>query len=151
MGRSYSGFGAVATTAGTPETLINVFGASTIRPHLYDVILGSDATADQAYSIEVERTTAVGTEGSGFTPVALDPGDPVSLADVGVGTFSAEPTYTAASTLLGFGLNQRGTFRWVAAPGGELIVPATASNGLGIKAESSTASFNVDVTFHWEE
>ncbi|KKM94630.1 hypothetical protein LCGC14_1196440 [marine sediment metagenome] len=151
MSRRYAGFGAVATTTGTPETLLNLISATTIRPHLYDIILGSDATADQAYSIEVERTTAVGTEGSGFTPTLLDPDSPVSLSDVGVGTYASEPTYTASSTLLGFGLNQRGTFRWVAAPGGELIAPATANAGLGIKAESSTANFNVDVTFHWEE
>ncbi len=152
MGRRYAGFGQTVTDSGAAQTLLTMFGATTIRPAIYDLIMGSAATpAEQAAAIQLERLTAVGTEATGFTPVALDPDDPASLADCGVGNFSSEPTYTAASTLLDFGLHQKATYRWVAAPGGELIVPATAANGIGVKAEEATAAYNIDTTLHWME
>ena len=150
MSRRYSGIGSGAV--GTDKTLLTLISAATIRPHLYDVLLGSEATpADQAADLKVMRFTAVGTEGSGFTPVALDPGDPASLADCGSGVFSVEPTYTANSVLLQFSMNQRGTFRWVAAPGGEIVAPATASNGIGLKSSSATGSATHEACFHWVE
>ena len=55
-----------------PQTVINIFSAGNARGKIYDVILGSDAPpADQAGSFEMMRTTAVGTEGAGFTPTKL--------------------------------------------------------------------------------
>ena len=50
-----------------------------------------------------------------------------------------EPTYTAAAIVLMIPLNQRATFRWVAAPGSELVAPATAANGFGIQTTTSSA------------
>lgn len=151
MGRRYSGQGAAAV--GTDKTILTLFGATTIRPRIYDVIIGCGATpADLATKFLLNRLTALGTEGSGFTPVALDPGDPASLADCGVGTFSVEPTYTASAIVLGvISLNQRATFRWVASPGGELVIPATANNGIGLKTNASGGTAVHEGLFHWEE
>ncbi len=150
MGRRYAGNGAAA--AGTDKTLLALISAATIRPKLYDLIVGSNATpADIAALYHIERFTAVGTEGSGFTPVAIDDGDPASLADYGVGAYSAEPTYTANKILLKVSFNQRNTVRWVAFPGGELTAPATANSGLGLQCQSAGSTGTYEASMWHEE
>ena len=150
MGRRYTGNGAAAS--GSNKTALNLISAATIRPALYDLVIGSVATpADAAVKWHVQRTTAVGSEGSGFTPIALDPGDPASLADYAV-AHSSEPTYTSNAVLLQISMNQRNTFGWVAAPGGELIAPATANNGRGCKTSAgSTGTTAYEVVMFHEE
>lgn len=129
--------------SGTDKTLWDLFNPAatpTSRAKVYDLTAGSIATpADQACRFQAGRTTAVGTEGSGFVPVNLDSGGPAGAYDAGI-AHSAEPTYTASKELLVFSLNQRATFRWVAAPGGELIMAATQNNGIGLKSKSSTST-----------
>jgi hypothetical protein len=150
MARRYTGHGSAAV--GTNLTILTLVSAATIRPKLYDMIIGCVATpADQATSFHLERFTAIGTEATGFTPIAIDPGDPASLADCGVGAFSVEPTYTANAHLMSLSMNQRNTFRWVAFPGGELVAPATAGNGIGLQSQSGTGSAAHEATFYWEE
>lgn len=137
-------------TMAADKSIIGVASATTIRPSIYDVILGCGATpADLAGRFVVQRFTVAGTS-TAVTPVPLDPADPASLA-AGGSNHSVEPTYTAGLILLQFGLNQRATFRWVAAPGGELVAPATAANGLGLKASTHGGTPIVEGTFHWEE
>lgn len=102
---------------------------------VYDVMVGSDATpADNAASYKIQRSTTVGTwagsGGAAITPVALDPGDPAAVTTANQGVCSAGPTLTASAFVLGWAQNQRATYRWVAAPGSELKIPATANNGL---------------------
>ena len=134
-----------------PQTIINLFSAGGARQYIYDVIIGSDATpGDQACSFDMLRTTAVGTEGSGFTPTKLDPDTVAANADAGV-THSVEPTETANSQLLRFALNQRATFRWIAAPDSELIIPATANNGISLVRRASTTNFAMDATILFKE
>src|SRR5262245_5842691 len=114
-----------SVASGTDKTLINLFNPAatpTSRGRITDVVVGSVATpADQAADFLLNRTTAVGTEGSGLVPNNLDPAGPAGAYDSGLGVFGAEPTYTVAKQLLAFQLNQRATFRWVGAPGYELI------------------------------
>ncbi len=140
-------------TAGTdPQELVNIFsvgGAS--RGCIYDFLASSGATpADQAANYDVIRTTAVGTEAAGFTPVQLDPDSAASTFDAGV-SHTAAPTQTAGTEMMVFSLNQRATFRWVAAPGGELIMPATTNNGILITRRTSTAAYVIDCTVHFRE
>lgn len=134
------------------ETLVNLFGSAAVRPKIYDLTLGSDATpADNAAEYTLQRTTAVGTEGTGFTPVPLDSLTSASVSDSGW-NHSAEPTYTANLILLEWGQNQRATYRWVAAPGGELIAIAAANNGIGLLVVTVAGSaVNTNITIHFEE
>jgi hypothetical protein len=81
----------------------------------------------------------------------LDPGDPASLASAGQGVYSVEPTYTANAIMLMWAQNQRATFRWVAAPGGEIILPAVVANGIGVRAITVTAAVNTNCCIHFEE
>lgn len=156
MGRRYSLL-ASGYTVGTNKTLLSVnqpSSATSTRPKIYDVVIGSNATpADQATQFDFLRLTAAGTS-TATSGNALDPGDPASLLAVATGTqtaYTAEPTYTASSTLLRMTLNQRATFRWVAAPMSELIVPNTASNGIGLRSIASTGTPTYDATVLWEE
>ncbi len=141
-----------ADAGADPQTLINLFSiGGNSRAKVYDILISSGATpADQAANIEVMRTTAVGTEGSGYVPVKLDPDGPTSNFDSGV-SHSAEPTETALSRMLAFSLNQRATFRWVAAPGSEIILPATTNNGINLVRRTSTAAYVIDAVILFNE
>jgi len=114
------------------------------RAKWFDLIVGSEASpADNAFLYVLQRCTAAGTSTS-VTPSSLDPADAATESDAGE-NHTIEPTYTATLILLEIPLNQRATFRWVAAPGSELTVPATASNGIGIATPTSSA---VAITAH---
>lgn len=149
MARRYATSGQDTNTAST--SILGITSTSAIRPCIYDILIGSDATpADNAWEFVLQRYTAAGTATS-FTPVALDPGDPASTASSGY-AHTVEPTYTASALLLNGAVNQRATFRWVAAPGGELKCPATASNGIGCQSITVAGSaINTVVAFHFEE
>ena len=149
MARRYAITAEDTNTAST--TTWGITSAATIRPRIYEINIGSDATpADNAWEFTFKRFTAAGTS-TAVTPRALDPADPASLASAGV-NHSAEPTYTANSELLHIAGNQRATWRWVSAPGGELVLPPTAANGIGCFSVSATASaVNMVHTVHWEE
>lgn len=119
------------------------------RGKWYDVIFGAEATpADNAFRYIIQRVTAAGTS-TAVTPQPLDPADAATEADAGE-NHTIEPTYTAGAILLAVGLNQRATFRWVASPGGELVYPATASNGLGVQTPTSSA-VAITSTIHFVE
>ena len=139
----FTGF-AGGVASGTNKSILNVFDASATpvgRARLYYATLGSDDTpADQACRFLFGRTTAVGTEGSGFTPNNIDPAGPAGDYDFGVGAFSVEPTYTSNKELLVFSVNQRANWQWYANEGCELIVAATQNNGIGLKASASTST-----------
>lgn len=131
------------TAVGTDKTITNLFNpvaAPLTRARVYDISVGCSASpADQATKFKYGRTTALGTEGTGFAPVNLDSTGPAGEYDSGYG-HSAEPTYTASKELLVFGLNQRATFRWVSAPESELVLPATQNAGAGLKSSAGTGT-----------
>lgn len=149
MGERYYGLGGGAV--GTDKTLLTVIAAATVRPKIYKLSIGCAATpADQTASFSLLRFTAVGTEGSGFTPTKLDPASPASLCDCGVGTFSVEPTYTASSNLFQQSVYQRAPFVFNC-EGHEFIAPATADNGLGLKSLTATGTAIHACSFWWTE
>jgi hypothetical protein len=138
-------------TASTTASL-GTWGADATRPRrlkFYDFMFGSEASpADNAFLYIVQRCTALGTS-TGVTPSPIDPADAATESDAGE-NHTIEPTYTANLVLLAIALNQRATFRWVAAPGGELVTPATASNGLGVQTPTSSA-VAISATVHAQE
>ena len=127
-------------TASTTASVGTVTADAT-RPRrfkLYDWIFGSEASpADNPFRWLIQRCTAAGTS-TGVVPQPLDPADVATEMDAGE-NHTIEPTYTAAALLLNIPLNQRATFRWVAAPGGEIVCPGTASNGIGLSTPVGSA------------
>jgi len=151
MGRRYAGVGSAAV--GTNLTVLALESAATIRPGIYEFIVSAGATpGDLATIFHLERFTAAGTEGSGFTPYELDPADAgLELSDYGTGLYSVEPTYTAGAIMYKFSMNQRATYRWVASPGSSLISPATAASGTGLQSQSSGGVVVHEATMLHEE
>ena len=136
----------------TPITALTIASQSTVhRNIIYDInIANVGAPADLVTLHTIQRITAVGTAGSAVTPSLLDIADRASQSAVGE-NHSSEPTYTSATELLEIPLNHRATFRWVAAPGGEIITPATNNAGIGAKAIHATARTEWRVGCMWEE
>lgn len=151
MARSYSVFAdniAAQSSATVPQA--QIVGAATVRPKLYDILMGSPATpADQAASWTIKRSTTASTGGTAVTPSPIDPADPASLSSAMVAPSMSAPTLGVI--LLAWAQNLRATFRWVAAPTKELIAPATASNGLTLMNPVLTGAFNVTFALEFEE
>jgi len=139
------------TTYKTQIGLTAATGATTLRKAwIYDVMFGADGTpADNAMSYKLDRQTTVGTATSA-TPAPLDAGDAAALITCNV-NHTAEPTVTAATQLIEVGVNQRASYRWVAAPGGELVVPATNTAGIGLRSKSPAYTGTVLCSINWWE
>lgn len=119
------------------------------RGKLYELTVGcSGSPADNIFQWQVGRITAPGTN-TLLTPAKLDDADGANLNLWGQ-VHTVEATYTAGQTLLVIDLNQRATFRWVAAPYGELVHAATNNVGLGLRTPVSTA-LAIDAEIHYEE
>lgn len=124
--------------------------ASPRRCKVYDWLISCGATpADNSFTHIAQRCTTAGT-GASLTPNMVDQADTLASTIVCKDTVTADPTLTASAFAARVALNQRSSFRWLANPGGELIVPATASNGFifGLSA-ATTTSF--DYTLHLDE
>lgn len=150
MARSYALPFSVTTPNSASLPVASIIGATTVRPKLYDMVLGSSSTpADNSGRLNITRCSTAGTPGSSPTPSPLDPGDPACTATAGLAIFSVGPTL--GNVLLQFAMNQRATFRWVAAPAKELIVPATANNGLCLVNPVVNSTFTLDGVLEFEE
>ncbi len=147
---AYFGFGQDTNTASTTVVQVRQPATALKRLKVNVVLVGSDASADNAYEASLKRTTANGTDGSTFTPVPRDPADGAASATFGV-AHSAEPTYTAGSDCLVVFGHQRSTFQWYAAPGHDIVIPVTNAAGLGYLVNTAAVAFNQGVTLEWEE
>lgn len=140
-----------SVTGATGTDAVGELGSTTaVRPRIYDIIFGQGGTpADNVVRWEVPRATTSAT-GTAAVEVTLDPGAPaaevLSEEEITIG-----PTVTVDSQLLDFDLNQRATFRWVAAPGGEIVLPALAANSIFFNCSSAAYTGIARVTAHWEE
>lgn len=145
-GRDYSVIGSALTlAASTTLPQMGITGGTTVRPAIYEFSIGSSGSpANQAASFLFQRATTAGTT-TGFTPIALDPNDPASTTTAGV-TWTVGPTLTANAYLYRFGLNQQATFRWIAATGSEMKVPATANNGIMLLTPAVSTAWAMEAT-----
>lgn len=107
------------------------------RGKVYDWMFGSEAApADNPFLWALQRgTTGLGTS-TAVTPQPLDPADAASLLDAG-DNFTVNPTLGAI--IMQVPLNQRATFRWVAAPGSEIVLAATANLSIIVRTPTFTA------------
>jgi len=114
--------------------------ASMRRAKIYDLSMGSNASpADNAFTWIIQRATTVPTA-TPLTPNSLDSADTLASTIQANATVTVDGTLTAAAFDYADALNQRATFRWVAAPYSELIIPATANNGFMFGLSAATTS-----------
>lgn len=136
----------------TASTSLSVGGAvadptTPRRLEFTDLIFGSEATpGDAVYLWQAQRCTTQGV-GTGITPNALDPADAAALYDTSE-NYTGDGVLTAGAIQLSIPLNQRATFRWVAAPDAPLITPATGLNGLMIRTPTASSLVAVTCTAH---
>lgn len=136
------------TTNWLPVITMGGAQSSPRRGKLYDLLFGSNATpADTEIEWSVVRVTAgLSTTSIGGTPVSsygaaalsLDIADaaPSATLIVNSTTYSGLTQTTAASPFY-VAINQRASYRWVAAPGSELVWPATSCSGFSMLARSN--------------
>lgn len=145
----YAVTGAQTVTATPGDTVLAVEGDATVRGKVYDVEWGSIATpADNVIQWVLRRMTALGTK-TAVTPQPLDGAAPAALL-AGADDHTVEPTYAAGSELLDIGVNQRASYRWVAAPESEFWVAASATDGIGLTPIGSGGG-DVAATMHFVE
>ena len=153
MYRHYSIQGSMGggSTSVSAETALSLISTTTIRPYIYDFSFGSVGTpSDSLIVLSIPRLTNT-TAGTGCTsspPDALDHLDDPATSTAGM-AYTAEPTIGVV--LFQVGINVRATYRWVASPGGELVCPATAAAGLGIRSASPVYTLDASVTAFFAE
>jgi|SRR3990167_1580782 len=132
------------TTAGTQQamtttykTLISIVGAESAprRGKIYDLLVGTNGTPADNYMEWIVSRVTVPSTGTVVTSLPLDAADAAILAKI-VANSTTEGTVTAGSDLFYVGVNQRASYRWVAAPGSELVWPATSCAGFVLRARS---------------
>ena len=128
----FSASGNQNLSSSTITALTILANASTAnRTWINEFIIADEGTpADNVVLHTVARATAEGTA-TEVVPTRMDVADREAQSNVGE-NHSGEPTYTSTEEVLEFALNTRATFRWVAAPDSEIIVPATNNNGIHI-------------------
>ena len=146
----YSASGSQTLTSSAVTALGLAAQSTAHRNMVYEMWFGNiGAPADLVTVHTVQRITADGS-GTGVTPTALDAADRASQCTC-LENHTSEPTYTSNTQLLEVPLNHRATFRWVAAPGGEIVTPATDNNGIGFTALHASATTDWRVGRMWEE
>lgn len=134
---STTSVGTQQAMASTYKTLLSVTGAQSAprRGKIYDVLVGTNGTPADNYMEWIIQRVTVPSTGTVVTVQALDPADAAALA-LSVANSTTEGTVTAASELFYVGVNQRASYRWVAAPGSEFVWPATSCAGFVLRARS---------------
>lgn len=149
----YSVVGQDTNTAATTQLYVVNQATTPVNLILYEFMLGSDATpADQASEYVIRYVTDENATpgGTSLTPRPLRREDRAALA-TSIEAPTGEPTYTGTVNLLMIGLNQRATFRWVAAPGSEFISADAEDEGFSLFTVGTSSAHNVNVTFLYEE
>jgi len=129
------------------------------RGKVYDLLVGTNGTpADQFMTWDCSRmsvmrstvtTGFVGAISSVSSAFALDTADGLIQAQAVANTSAEIFTYT--NSLWSVGVNQRASYRWVAAPGSEFLYPATSSAGIGARVLSGGYTGTTTVTMLFQE
>lgn len=130
-----SAIGIAAATANASGVLIR-------RGKIYDINASAGsapASTDTNIQFDLSRQTATGASAS--SAAFANPADPADAAFNGTASqgYTAEPTVTANSSVFNIAMNQRAPYRWQTyiGSGGELVYPATASNGFVLRVLSA--------------
>jgi hypothetical protein len=149
---SFQAFSNATNTASATVPLINLMGTATSSVGIFEINMGSDATADNAVKYAIARTSNRQTQATTVTPTALDQNvtqAALTTADI---TWNINPTITASSTVLQWGMHQRATYRWVAYDYSKFLrTQAGAGKGLCLLSVVVSSTFNACFSISWDE
>ena len=152
-GASASGGTQQATGSAYVGAILGLTGSTTSprRFKVYDLLIGTNGTpSDNAMEWDISRVTTASTATT-VTAAPLDMADAAAI-NYSVVNSSTHGTITVGSNLFYVGVNTRASYRWVAAPGGELVGPATSSAGVQLRQRSPTGYTGTATgTWHFEE
>jgi hypothetical protein len=132
------------------------------RGKVYDILVGTDAAPGDTYiEYDVARATILtaantwaGSLSSFSSAIALDPADGPCNGMIFANSSAETNVAQVGPDIWYVGVNQRASYRWVAAPGSELVHPAvssgTGSNGLALRARGSYTG-TVTGNILWQE
>jgi hypothetical protein len=150
MGAKYATTGQEDGVGASYTTALHITASTSTRGRAYDFMVGASGTpADNSLVWTIMRFTVAPTSSS-VTPTAIDPGEPAAQLAAGENA-TAEGTVTSGSEVLELPINQRASYRWVAAPGGEIVIPASSGNGISARVKSAGYTGAAEATFHHEE
>ncbi len=113
------------------------------RAFMSEMLIGINGTmSDEVADWRIRRITTDGGTSSAVTPNPVDGADGVAIT-AGAENYTIESTITADSELLEATIHRRATYRWVAQPGKELVIPDTAGGGLAFEILAPSAAGNV--------
>ena len=143
-----------SASAGTQQNITTTYvsgvigltgaNASPRRNKIYDIMVGANGTpSDSPVEWDLSRITANSTS----TTVAPPPLDAADAAATTIATINSSQAGTISVPNMWYvGINERASYRWVAAPGSELVAPATSSAGFQLRARSATSPYASTVT-----
>ena len=151
---------AAQNLSSSAKTMTGIFskaaasGITLSRAFIYDFEVGANGApnaTDCAIEWDCTAATTTGTSTACFSN-PLDPADTAASHDSFI-NHTAEGTTAVTSQRWQLSANQRASYRWVVNPGGpgELVVIATASNGLCIRAKSATYASTATAAVYFRE
>jgi hypothetical protein len=161
IGTSYSNEIVIAPSSGA--LVSNPVASGLRRGKIYDILVGTNGTpADNYIEWDLARVTVgttliwTGSVSSVSSGYALDPADVGFAAFVTINTSAGSSAASLAVAQPWYvGVNQRASYRWVAAPGSEIVYPAvssaTAGNGVALRARSGGYTGTVTGTVLFQE
>lgn len=131
--------------------VVQITNVSTRRARIYDIVFGTSGTmADEVAIWTLDRFTTAPTDTTA-TPRALDFSAPASAyTDCGVNATVAG-VQAGSTELMVVPLHFRAAFRWVAVPGGEVMMEVTATDGISIFSLAPTTTPLGHATMHFDE
>lgn len=142
----------VTNTASATVPLINGMGSATSQISIYEINAGSDATADNAVKYAIMRTSARGTQATTVTPNAVDQNVTQAALSTFDATWNINPTITASSWVLQWGMHQRATYRWVAYDYTKTLrSQAGTAKGMALMSVVVSSSFNGVFSLEYDE
>lgn len=149
----------ICITAATTTGPANNAASPARRGKVYDILIGTNTSpADNYLEWQVSRATvsatnpiSAGALTSVSSQLTLDPADGQANGFFAVNSSNeGQVSLLAVPAAWYVGINQRASYRWVAAPGSELVYPAVSSatggNGLCLQARSGAYTGTVTGT-----
>ena len=132
-------------------TLFTATAAPKSRAEIYYMAFSAGGTmADQLQRVQVQRITAIGTEGAGVTPAILSLPALAGEFD-GAENHSVEPTYTSATELWEADVHIRALAQVQLQPDGHIHLPATQNAGIGVRSFSGSYTGDAHAVIHYME